>query len=162
MPTSGSPGGPTKLPQLRKDFNLAAAKPAPKAPPPPALKYNPPQRVAAPAPGMGKGVPLRAAPAAKPAARMAAPPKPAVAFKRAAQPGLKPAFQRAAKPPVPTKGPPKASPAFNKAAPVKQQAAAQAPAIRAKRDFAKAAANPGAAQIKAKTQQKIQTRTKAK
>ena len=29
MPTSGPPGGPTKLPQLRKDFNLAAAKPWP-------------------------------------------------------------------------------------------------------------------------------------
>src|SRR5579872_4009730 len=103
MPTPGT-AGPPKLPQLRKDFNLAAAKPAPKAPAPPAMKYNPPQKVAAPAPGLGKGVPMVRPPAAKIAARSAPPlTKPAPAFNRAAQPGLKPAFRQAAKPPVPAK-----------------------------------------------------------
>jgi hypothetical protein len=104
---------------------------------------------------MGKGVPLRAAPAAKAAPRIAAPPKPAAAFKRAAQPGLKPAFQRAGAAPARVKAPPKAAPAFNKGA-------AQSPAIQAKRNFAKAAANPGAGQMKAKMQQvqKIKRQTK--
>jgi hypothetical protein len=140
MPVSGTPGGAggaTKLPQLKKDFNLAAAKPAPKVPGPPALKLNPPQRVAVAAPGLGKGIPMVPRPAAKAAARIAAPPKAAVAFKRAAAPGLKPTFQRAA-----TAKPP------------------QAPAIRAKQDFAKAAASPN--RPKAPQVQKTQTRTKTK
>jgi hypothetical protein len=67
---------------------------------------------------------------------------------------LKPAFNRAGAP-RPVKAPPKAAPAFNKGA-------AQSPAIQAKRNFAKAAANPGAGQMKAKVQQvqKIKTQTK--
>jgi len=141
MPVSGTPGGGSvKLPQVKKDFNLAAAKPAPKGPAAPGLILKPPQKVAVIVPGPGKGVPMVPKPAAKAAARIAAPPKPTAAFKRAAQPGLKPAFQRAAT----------AKPAM----------AALAPAIRAKQDFAKAAASPA----RAKTQQvqKTQTRTKTK
>ena len=60
MSVSGTPGGagPTKLPQLKKDFNLAAAKPALPGPKPPALKVNTPKHVTVAAPGLGKGVPM--------------------------------------------------------------------------------------------------------
>src|ERR1022692_803115 len=112
MPTPGTPGGgagPPKLPQVRKDFNLAAAKPAAK-PPAPRLNLNTPKPVAVAAPRPGGGVPMVGPPAAKIRARIAPPPpKPTAAFNRAAQPGLKPAFRQAAKPPTPVKTPAKVS-----------------------------------------------------
>lgn len=131
MPVSG--GGSVKLPQVKTDFTRAAAKPAPKSPAPPALNYNPPKRVAVAAPAPGKGVPMVPKRPAGATAPKPAPPKAAAVFKKAAQPGLKPAFKRAATPP---------------------------PAIRAKQNFAKAAAGP--AKTKAPQPQKIQTRNKTK
>jgi hypothetical protein len=64
---------PIRLPEVKVDFNRAAAKPRPVQPAKPAHNYNPPQRVVVPnGPAPGGGARVARAPAV---ARPAAPPR---------------------------------------------------------------------------------------